>query len=317
MERQRKATTLHFRKNQQLNHKKASIMKKTVKIFIVAAVSALFATACNVDKVNPTYSPTNASGVSFVQGIVDDTEILASASTYDIALARGNASSALTVNIVGDDIPAGVVCPSTATFAAGEYSTVVSLDITGMEVGEAYSGTISIADGEYNEDIAIASLDFNLAKAYTWVSLGTGQFCEAFWEGFFSECEVLKAEGFERYRFINPYGPSAESVKKPEYIDIWVINEDGNVKWNTYNTGFDYDGAGSYIKAYWPSDLSASYAAKEAYSGFWEKDIIVLVPCFYIDGVGGWPTSNYPIAFCLPGRSQESFEAWLTEQGIW
>lgn len=292
-------------------------MKKSIKIFVIAAVSALFATACNVDKVNPTYVPTSGSGVSFVQSIIDDAEILASASTYDIAIARGNASSALTVNLDVTDIPEGLSCPSSVSFAAGEYSANVSLDISNMEIGSSYSGSISIAKGEYNENISVATVDFNIAKAYTWVSLGTGQFCEAFWEGFFSECEVLKAEGFERYRFINPYGPSAESVKKPEYVELWVINEDGNVKWTTYNTGFDYDGAGSYIKAYWPSDLSASYASKEAYSGFWEKDIIVLVPCFYIDGVGGWPSSNYPIAFCLPGRSQESFEAWLTEQGIW
>lgn len=148
-----------------------------------------------------------------------------------------------------------------------------------------------------------------LIHGYPWEK---GFFYDGFWEGFIGEVEIMKADGFDRYRVVDPYAASEESTgKNPANLDFWVTNADGNVQWDTFTTGFDYDGTGTFIKGYWPSDLSANYAYKESASGFYENDIVVFYPCWYMDGVGGWPTSYYPFVVCLPGRSLDSFEGWL------
>ena len=276
----------------------------------------MFLTACNVDNVKSTYTPVSASEVTFAQSVVSYSEIDAKASTYGIDITRNTATAAATVTLKAT-CPEGVTCPSSVTFNAGEYKATISLGVSDMEIGKSYNGTIEIDESATNANIAISKVTFSLAKAYTWVSMGKGWFCEGFWEGFFNEIEVFEADGFDRWRFMKPYSVSEESTTGgPAYVDLWV-NDEGNVQWDTFNTGFDYSGAGDYVKAYWPSDLSANYKVKENYCTFWEDDIIVLFPCFYIDGVGGWQSGYYPIAFCFPGRTQASFEAWLTEQGLW
>ncbi|MBQ0123219.1 MAG: hypothetical protein KBS58_00015 [Bacteroidales bacterium] len=297
-------------------------MKNIFRSILAVAVVALSVAACNVDNIKEVYLPSDDE-ISFAQSVIVNTEINAQAKTLDIELTRTSTDGLLQVPVDVSKLPEGVTCPvPSATFADGEATAAISLNVEKMEVGVTYKGTLSLipanTTGGYQENIAITSASLTLAKAFTWKSLGKGQFCEAFWEGFFSECEVLKAEGFERYKFINPYGPSTMSLQKPANVEIWVINEEtGNVKWTSFNTGFDYDDNGHFIMAYWPSDQDPKYAAKEALSGFYEKDIIVLVPTFYMDGIGGWPSKNYPIAFCLPGRTQASFEEWLVEHGIW
>ena len=62
---------------------------------------------------------------------------------------------------------------------------------------------------------------------------------------------------------------------------------------------------------------SANYADMEAASGFYDEDIAVLFPCWYIDGVGGWPGKYYAISVCLPGKTEDEYIDWLTDFGIY
>jgi len=285
---------------------------KRIKIFSTLLAVVLLFTACNTEVQKAIYEPTG-DGVSFLSTVYVDTEVPASNSTIDITIARETADAALTVNL-SNTFPEGIACPSAVTFNAGEYATNVTLDVSAMSVGVTKKGTISITSDVCDANHDIASVTCTIAKAYTWNSLGTGFFYEGFLEGFLGEVEVKKAEGYDRYRIMDPYAISAESDgSNPAYIEFWVTNADGNVQWNTFKTGYDYSGSGDYIKGYWPSELNTKYASKEAYSGFYEKDIVVFYPCWYMDNLGGWASSYYPIALCLPGRTEAQFISWIEE----
>lgn len=287
-------------------------MKNIIKSFAAVVLLVLTVTACNTDNIKETYSPVCVSEVSFSQSVINATEIPAAENEWNVLLVRNTTASAITVSVKAT-LPNGITCPASVTFDAGVASTSLTLNISGMSVGKSYKGTIEIADETaMNKNIAIAKTSFTLAKAYTWVSLGKGYFYDGFWESFIGECEYQKADGFDRWRVIDPYKESEKSDgNNPAYIEMWKT-EAGPVAWNTFRTGFDYSGDGDYIKGYFPSELSSSYAEKEKYSKFYEKDIVVLYPCWYIDGLGGWASSYYPIAFSFPGRSVDSFIEWIT-----
>lgn len=288
-------------------------MKKIIKSFAVFSF-ALLAVSCNTDFVGTVYD--GQGSPTFAQAVINNVEIPSSETTYFIPINRSSLESAQTVSIEAT-LPEGITCPTSVEFAPGAYTTNLVLDISKMEIGESYTGTIKLAGlTDEQKNIATSTINFKLAKAYTWNSLGTGFFFDGFWEGFISECEILKADGFERYRVMNPYS-AAEEKGGPAIFEFWVINEDGNVKFDTFTTPFDYSGEGDFIKGYWPSSYSEKYAGMEASSGFYDKDIAVLFPCWYVDDVGGWPGKYYPISICLPGKSEDEYIDWLTEFGIY
>ncbi len=296
-------------------------MKKIFKALSSIAAAVLLVSACNVEHPMPTYSPENAQEVSFVQATVVNQEILATAPTFDITLSRNTPGAAATVAVTST-FSSGVVCPASVTFNAGESTATLSLDITAMEVGKAYKGTVSLSDTTtFNKHIAVASATLTLAKAYTWVSLGEGEWFDNLalmtsTSYGIRKVEVLKADGFNRYRIMNPYTAEAIAAagwepggSKSSYIEFWVLENGQNVAWDGWwFPGILYDGAGTDIKAYYPSVLSASLAADDAKSKFFEEKVIGFYPYWYIDGLGGFG-SKYPCFLSLPGGP--ALESWL------
>lgn len=298
-------------------------MKKIFKALSSLAVAVLFVSACNVEHPMPTYTPQTANEVSFVQSTVVNQEILATSTTFDITLSRNTPGEAVTVP-VASTFTAGVVCPASVTFNAGESTATLSLDISTMAVGVGYKGTISLSDETtYNKHIAVKAVNLTLAKAYTWVSLGMGEWFDNLAlmaaNGYgIQPVEVLKADGFNRYRIMNPYantdqlaaawGASSLGGAKNTYIEFWVLENGSNVAWDGWwCPGILYDGAGTDIKAYYPSYLTGS-TAEDVKSKFFEEKVIGFYPYWYIDGVGGFGT-KYPCFLSLPGGPK--LETWL------
>ena len=268
----------------------------------------------------PTYSPVNSCEVSFVQSTLVNQEILATSPTFDVLLSRNTSSEAATV-AVESTFTSGVVCPASVTFNAGESTAVLSLDITAMEVGKSYKGTVSLADTTtYNANIAVATATLTLAKAYTWVSLGEGEWFDNLAlmtsTGYgIRKVEVLKADGFDRYRIMNPYNDAAIAAAgwepggaRNSYVEFWVLENGENVAWDGWwCPGILYSGAGTDIKAYYPSYLTGS-TAEDVKSKFYEEKVIGFYPYWYIDGLGGFGT-KYPCFLSLPGGP--ALESWL------
>ena len=268
----------------------------------------------------PTYSPVNSCEVSFVQSTLVNQEILDTSPTFDVLLSRNTSSEATTV-AVKSTFTSGVVCPASVTFNAGESTAVLSLDITAMEVGKSYKGTVSLADSaSFNANIAVASATLTLAKAYTWVSLGEGEWFDNLalmtsTDYGIRKVEVLKANNFDRYRIMNPYNDAAIAAAgwepggaRNSYIEFWVLENGVNVAWSGWwCPGILYQGAGTDIKAYYPSYLTGS-TAEDVKSKFYEEKVIGFYPYWYIDGLGGFGT-KYPCFLSLPGGP--ALESWL------
>ena len=304
-------------------------MKKIFKALSSLAVAVLLVSACNVEHPMPTYSPVNSCEVSFVQKTVVNQEILATAPTFDVLLSRNTSSEAATVAVTST-FSEGVVCPASVTFNAGESTATLTLDVSGMQVGTRYTGTIELADSaSFNANIAVATTKVTLQKVYTWVSLGKGEWFDnlLLYSGAslgIQEVEVLKAEGFDRYRIMAPYantdqlaagisahfGTSATlagpSNNKDNYIEFWVLENGENVAWD----GWWYPGVlyqGIDMKGYYPSYLTGS-TAEDALSGFYDELVVGFYPYWYMDDLGGFG-AKYPCFLSLPGGP--ALESWL------
>ena len=280
-------------------------------LVLVATVSVV---ACNVENIGTTYDPAeHGSAVSFVQTVVNNTTLPASTTSYNVVIGRSNASVAETVNLTST-LPDGM-CPSSVSFAAGESSANIVLDLSTLNVGTTCKGFIAI-DGQ--ADFSRDAINVTLAKAYEWTSLGTGEFLENFWEGFVADVEIIKAEGFDIYRVLNPYAEASEGTGNgPAYIQFEIVDKaKGIVHFDTFTTNFDYDGGGNFVKGYRPSEASASYAAYDDYSLIDSNYYVALVPYWYVDGVGGWGVKyGYTIGIALPG-APKSIVDWFDENGL-
>lgn len=151
-------------------------MKKIIKTYLGIAFALFLAVSCDTENKGAMYTPEGTdTGVSFLSSTSGDTEINAKAAKFDITVGRSKCDQAATVKITGT-LPDGITAPATISFEKGKSETVLSLDISKMEIGKTYKGTVTFADEtEYNGKIAITSNTFTLAKAYTWTSIGTGE----------------------------------------------------------------------------------------------------------------------------------------------
>ena len=261
-------------------------MKKIFRSIFILSIAGLFA-SCNVDNIGTLYEHEGPDcGVSFTKASASDTEVNAKATTFTIPVARAVADGALTVNLKST-LPEGVKVPASVTFNAGEYQTDVTLDISAMEVGKSYKGAVTLADeSQYDPNTSISSINVTLAKAYTWVSLGKGQF----YDGLalqpseddlgIIQVEVLQAEGFDRWRLMNPF-PKDKLIAAwaPEYVTYtpdsmieFFLKDDGTIGFTNQviKTGLTYVDLGEtcYIYYYVPSAYSSQIAADDANNTF-------------------------------------------------
>ena len=268
-------------------------MKNTVKTIFGLAALALVAAGCNVTDPRPTYVP-EGDGVTFLQTAVSATSLVSGTTSYSMDLARSSADEALTVNLTGSiyastdpetDLAADFKMPESVTFEPGEYLAKITLDVSKMEVGVTYSGTISLSEGQecFNPNTATTSTAVRLAMDYNWVELGEAQWYDGFMLAVSNDnlniqrCRMTKAEGFEIYRLYNPW-PAAEVAEAwgdamsatndvPEYLQF-TINEDGSIDWRNdvlvyggqyefaaVNTGYQYADWNDYVWYTSPTDV--------------------------------------------------------------
>ena len=207
-------------------------MKNIFNSILALSAAAIFAVSCNVENVGTTYQHEGTdNGVSFTQGTVANTEIGAAETSLVVTLGRAAATAAQTVNIAST-LPDGIGVPSSVTFNAGEYAANLVLDISQMAVGSSYKGTLSLANEDDYNDLAISSVNVTLAKAYTWNSYGTVHITDDLVTAAFGvdnltwEVEAEKAEGFEVYRLLDPYGPNYPYNDPGDYTlgAKWVLD---------------------------------------------------------------------------------------------
>lgn len=275
-------------------------MKLNKVLFGLTVVAAALFSSCNKDNEGAIYSNQGNAGVSFTASTLATVEVPASNPVFDVEIVRGNTVGAATGNLTatlkaGNAEVSGVTV-SGYSFADGQNSTTVSVNISPLEVGVAGSLTLTIADADASVG-AVKSTTMKVSKAYEWESLGNGQFYDNFF-GMTSQPEIRKAKGFDRYRVMEPCedfraeaiagGDTWAAASSAPYIELWV--EDGLVFWEDWFTGQNYDGDKAQpIMACHPSGWSSMATADFwQYSKFLDEKTIQLAPYYYIDGVGGW-----------------------------
>lgn len=208
-------------------------MKNIVKSIFAAALVVISITACNVDNVKTTYTPQSENEVSFVQSNVVNTELPASATSAEITLGRTSTKGELTVSLDISQVPTGISCPSSVTFADGEGAVDLWFDLSKLEVGVTKSGKVALKLNEgYNKTAAIDTVTFKFAKAYEWEPYGTCKYTEDLWTTYFSVSNVTytvnceKAKDLNVFRLIDPYGENYPYNDPGDWEDgvKWVFN---------------------------------------------------------------------------------------------
>ncbi len=220
----------------------------------------------------------------------------------------GDATYAINVLTNSDDV---FTVPQTVSFASGAAEAEVTVTFDNAEVGKSYTLEIGLNDA----DVDAYSSDTYTSFVYTfvrvkWNTVGTGQWLDGFWYGFWSEVEIQERDDAPgTYRIKNPYTDElvgSYGQAKGTYTDYLVFTlSKGLVSWTTpiyINTLYD----GSIdIKGYYPSTLSSSLAASDELSVATTDDAgniryFTIAPYWYVDGVGGWGT-DYPCYLAFPG----------------
>lgn len=319
-------------------------MKNTVKTIFGLAALALVAAGCNVTDPRPTYVP-EGDGVTFLQTAVSATSLVSGTTSYSIDLARSSADEALTVNLTGSiyastdpetDLAADFKMPESVTFEPGEYLAKITLDVSKMEVGVTYSGTISLSEGQecFNPNTATTSTAVRLAMDYNWVELGEAQWYDGFMLAVSNDnlniqrCRMTKAEGFEIYRLYNPW-PAAEVAEAwgdamsatndvPEYLQF-TINEDGSIDWRNdvlvyggqyefaaVNTGYQYADWNDYVWYTSPTDVFS----QPDETGVIMENLLCFSYGVFSNGSGGsgYVSSSYLALPAFEGNLEDLFQ---------
>lgn len=231
-----------------------------------------------------------------------------------IPIDRTNNTGAQTVNITftpGKNCPADITVPSQVTFAAGSNVANIVINIANAVPPYTYSGTLEF-DGNASYS-GISALAFSCPVAYTWVSLGQGGFLDAFVMGDVDlfPVEILKAEGFDRWRVVNPYvgyytnGGKEENgdwygSNGPAYIEFWN-NENGTISYNWWYTGLNYQGdKDSPINVYPWTAFAAGSGFDETIDVWYQPGYAALSPIYYIPGVGDFGQQQYAVQIQMP-----------------
>ena len=172
-------------------------MKTILKSILALGAAALMAVSCNVENVGALYTEKDP-GVSFLLNSVSQTAIPAAQTSYTVTVARRTKSGSLTANL-STTLPAAIKVPSSVTFADGQATAEIPIDLSAMEVGTAYKGSIKIESE--TDDIARKELPCTFQKAYTFQKFGTGTYTfngdDCYFSGTQSGLEIYKAEGFD------------------------------------------------------------------------------------------------------------------------
>lgn len=204
-------------------------------ISILAAGLAFMAVSCNVENVGTLYSSEGASNncVTFLQSVLTDTELSAAATSITVKVARSVANGDQVVNITST-IPADdITVPASVSFASGAYEADLVITFKpSMSVGKTYKGDLTLSEDDVDAKTSIAKLSISLAKAYSWAPYGEVKITDDIIAYVFSTENVTwkvkaeKAEGFEVYRLLDPYGETFPYNEPGDWTDgaKWVID---------------------------------------------------------------------------------------------
>ena len=271
-------------------------MKYIKSLFsILMLLSLCVFTSCEQENEGVIYDANN-QGLSFT---FNTFEFSAPANNpvISVPVYRAVADEAYTSSITVSTSAPGVTAPSSVSFAAGEQETTIDINL-GQELGVGVKATITITLNEADASVGgVAETEISAYKEYVFESLGMGTFQDNWALGGTYSVEIQKAQGFDRYRVIDPYKEGltnddgewenwiAMGTRCP-YIEFWETGEGNLILFNNFALGINYQAVASQpIRAYHASSFSGT---NPAFSKKVDNKTYQLAPYYYINGVGGW-----------------------------
>ena len=286
-------------------------MKLNKVLFGLTVVVAALFTSCNKDNEGAIYNNQSNAGVSFTASSLETVTVPASNPVFDVEIIRGNtvgaASGTVSAKLTAGGAELSGATVSGYSFADGQNTTTVSVNISPLEVGVAGVLTLTLSDAEVSIG-GVQSTTIKVSKAYEWKSLGMGTYTDAWTtadddnpNGISYKVEILKAEGFDRYRIMAPYkeylaSASAASAwgswiaaSSPAYVEFYTV--DGIIYYDDFFIGLNYQGDKTQpIYACHPSGWSS---LSSDHNKWWDAKTAQFAPYYYIDGLGGWNNTQY------------------------
>lgn len=251
-------------------------------------------------------------GLSFQSAQYNET-LAPGANEIVIPLDRTTTGGQETVNIKftpGKNCPTDISVPGSVTFEAGSNVANIVINIANATPPYTYAGTLEFS-GEASYS-GISKLTLNCPVNYTWSSIGTGSFADYFFMDEAVAVEILKADGFPRYRVMYPYKGyyTSEQGKEdwgdwigsngPDYVEFWENNE-GGLSFNYWNTGMLYQGDPTAPIMCYPW---TAFGEDSGYTGdfdmWYEPGYAVLSPIYYIPDVGSYGQQQFAVQIELP-----------------
>lgn len=271
-------------------------MKYIKSLFsILMLLSLCVFTSCEQENEGAIYDANN-QGLSFT---FNTFEFSAPANNpvISVPVYRAVANDAYTASITVATEAPGVTAPSSVSFAAGEQETTIDINL-GSELGVGVIATITITLNDADASVGgVAETEISAYKEYVFESLGMGTFQDNWALGGTYSVEIQKAQGFDRYRVIDPYKEGltnddgewenwiAMGTRCP-YIEFWETGEGDLILFNNFALGINYQAVASQpIRAYHASSFSGT---NPEFSKKVDNKTYQLAPYYYINGVGGW-----------------------------
>ena len=217
-------------------------MKKYILGLAVLA-GGLFA-SCDKDNVSTIYN-SSYQNISFE---TDGASITTKSSTASVPvrITRSNTAGEYTAHYTLTSEENGIFTDKnggTATFAAGEWSTIITIDVANMKGGTLYKCNLALSEADaLSADTIVGTatnteMEISVMCDYNWVSLGQGMFTSNMF-GDAWPVEVMKAEGVQVYKLVSVYDNGLDMTLKIDADNhVWV---EAQHVWNHSSYGKAY-----------------------------------------------------------------------------
>lgn len=267
--------------------------------------------SCEQDNIGALYE--EVKGVTFANTTLQNVTVQPNNPTFTVDVLRADASGTLSgpVSIkalLPNETELAGCTVSDYSFADGETKTTITVNVEPLIIGVELKVELSIPEASVSID-GVEKTTMTVNKSYVWESLGKGKYLDNWASGVEYEVEIQKAEGFDRYRVLNPY---VETLKNDDgewedwiatssapYVEFWTTT-DNLVTFAPFFIGINYQAdAKQPIYAY---HASAFQGLSPDFSKWLDAKTVQLAPYYYIDGLGGWNNTqrNGVIIITLP-----------------
>lgn len=235
-------------------------MKYIYKLFVMLAVASM-ATACDPDAESYTsgaQDPAGCQGIYFAGDYAKTVEVEPGTNSFKLTLARTETASAATVDLqVLNNDENMFVCPTTASFAAGEETTTITIDAPQAVVGVSYNLKLAVSGdnlSQYTDGYREIQVNFAILK---WESIGTGYYLDGTVSTFFGvdptmpmavEIEKTQTASSVRFRFDSPFAKVPTDIDENGGYNGYPYNEDGDTVEGSYVFIIDVTKDGASLK---------------------------------------------------------------------